>query len=114
MDINYNPLVTDYVNNADSKQKELLEQIRALIHKSVPDTRENIKWGFPVFSKNKDFAYLRFAKKHITLGFYHIDKIDDPDQLLEGDGNTLKHIKIKSSADINEELLTKWFKSIIE
>ena len=109
-----NEEVSKYISKADTEQIKLLEDLRVLIHNAVPGTSEAIKWGFPVFAKEKDFTYLRFSKKHITLGFYNIAKIDDPDKHLEGSGNTLKHIKIRSKADINEELLSGWLKAISE
>ena len=110
--MNSNQQVTDYIAQAPEGQIELLESLRILVHASVEGTTEAIKWGFPVFGKTKDFAYLRHSKKHVTFGFYNIDKIDDPNNLLEGSGNTLRHIKIKSSADIDKNLLTKWLQAI--
>ena len=112
--MDYNKKITEYINNAQEGQIETLEILRKLIHESVSGVSEEIKWGFPVFAKTKDFTYLRFSKKHITLGFYNIDKIEDPENLLEGNGNTLKHIKIKNKTDFDEKLVSKWLKSIAE
>ena len=110
--MNLNKDVTDYIQEANTEQVDILVQLRQLVHTSVPDTSEAVKWGFPVFAKTKDYAYLRFSKQHITLGFYNINKIVDSHNLLEGKGNTMKHIKIKKQEDINEELLKQWLKSI--
>ena len=112
--MNFNKDVTNYIAKANTEQIDPLEKLRQLIHKTVSNVSEEIKWGFPVFAKTKDFAYLRFAKKHITLGFYNIDKIEDPDDILEGSGNTLKHIKIKNNPDFDfdEKLISKWLKAI--
>jgi len=110
--MNYNPTVTDYISKTNEDQIEILETIRNIIHESVEGVKEEIKWGFPVFAKTKDFAYLRFSKKHITLGFYNIDKIQDPDNLLEGEGNTLKHIKIKNNDEIKVDIIKEWLKEI--
>ena len=110
--MNFNQKVTDYIGKAPEEQIVLLESLRQLVHESVSGTTEEIKWGFPVFGKTKDFAYLRFAKKHITLGFYNIDQIDDPGNLLEGSGNTLRHVKIRNEQDIDKALLTNWLKAI--
>ena len=109
-----NTEITNYIQTATNEQISLLEELRQLIHAVVPETSEAIKWGFPVFAKNKDFAYLRYSKKHITLGFYNIDKIDDPDKKLEGTGNTLRHIKIRKKEDIDLILISKWLESISE
>jgi hypothetical protein len=110
--MNLNQKVTDYIDNATADQIVILETLRKLIHETVGNVSEEIKWGFPVFASTKDFAYLRVAKKHITLGFYNIDKIKDPDNLLEGEGNTLKNIKIKNSDGIDSKIICKWLKEI--
>ena len=110
--LNYNQKVTDYIENAPKEQIIILKTLRKLIHETISDVSEGYKWGFPVFAKTKDFAYLRFAKKHITLGFYNIDKIEDPDNLLEGEGNTLKHIKIKNKDEINSKMIAQWLREI--
>lgn len=110
--MNLNQKVTDYIAKSSEEQIVILEELRKLIHESVENVSEEIKWGFPVFASTKDFAYLRYSKKHITLGFYNIDKIQDPDSLLEGEGNTLKHIKIKSMAEIRKEVLSLWLTQI--
>jgi hypothetical protein len=108
----YNIKITEYIEKATEEQIVILEAVRKLIHECVANVSEEIKWGFPVFASTKDFAYLRFAKKHITLGFYSIGKIQDPDSLLEGEGNTLKHIKIKSKDEIKSKVLAEWLKQI--
>ena len=110
--MNLNQKVTDYFDNASEEQIVILETLRKLIHETVENVSEEIKWGFPVFASTKDFAYLRFSKKHITLGFYNIDKIQDPNSLLEGEGNTLKHIKIKSKVEIKSKVIAEWLKQI--
>jgi hypothetical protein len=112
--MNYNQKVTDYIEKAGEDQIAILETLRKLIHESVENVSEEIKWNMPVFGKSKDFAYLRFAKKHITLGFYNIDKLKDPENLLQGEGNTLKHIKIiKLDTKIIQQI-KKWLKQITE
>jgi len=110
--MNYNIKITEYINSAAEEQIETLQKLRKLIHETIDNVSEEIKWKMPVFSNGKDFAYLRFSKKHITLGFYNIDKIKDPDNLLKGDGNTLKHIKIKSADEINTKIISEWLKQI--
>ena len=107
-----NRKVSDYIRKATDEQMEIMEILRTLIHQTIAGVSEEIKWGFPVFCNTKDFAYLRFSKKHITLGFYKIEKINDPENVLEGSGNTLKHIKIRTKEEINEQLLKEWLVSV--
>ena len=63
--MNYNQKVTEYIYKASEGQIATLEELRKLVHESVENVTEEIKWNMPVFAKTKDFAYLRFAKKHI-------------------------------------------------
>ncbi len=112
--MNYNDQITDYIAEAPEEQVFLLEELRELVHKSVNNVNEELKWKMPVFNNGKDFAYLRFAKKHVTLGFYNIGKLKDPDNLLEGKGNTLKHIKISVLDSNLKEQIIRWLKEITE
>ncbi|MDN5215066.1 DUF1801 domain-containing protein [Fulvivirgaceae bacterium BMA12] len=112
--MNYNTKITEYINKATDEQVGILEEVRQLVHTSVNNVGEEIKWGFPVFNNGKDFAYLRFAKTHIILGFYNIDKLRDPNNLLEGKGNTLRHVKIKSLSEELKKQIVKWLIEISE
>jgi hypothetical protein len=105
--------VTAYINSSE-KHKETLEALRHLVHNAVPSVTEEFKWGRPVFRSNKDFAYLKFAKAYVTLGFFQVNTLDDTKGLLEGTGKDMRHIKIKSVQDIDRELLCDWFKAAAE
>ena len=105
-----NQQVTNYINNAPDAQKDVMESLRQLIHQSVPGVTEEYKWSRPVFRSSKDFAYLKTAKAYVTLGFFDVEKLEDKDNLLEGTGKDMRHIKIKSVNDIDSKLLKKWFK----
>ena len=75
---------------------------------------ETIKWNMPVFKKSKTFTYFCFFKNHINMGFYNFERIDDPNNLLQGEGNTMRHIKIKSMSDIDTKLFKQWLKATAE
>lgn len=75
---------------------------------------EESKWKMPVFCQTKHFAYVRFSKNHVTLGFYHIDKIQEVDGCFEGEGNTLRHIKVKSLQQFPADTIINWLRVIAE
>lgn len=105
-----NEQVTNYINEATDEQKTIMLAVRKLLHECIPNLREEFKWSRPVFGTNKDFAYLKSSKNHVTLGFYNAEKLNDPNNLLEGTGKDMRHIKLKSKADIDTKLLKEWFK----
>lgn len=109
-----NEKVTEYINNAPKEQAEIMKAVRKLIHESVNGVLENYKWSRPVFSLEKDFAYLKTAKNHITIGFFNFEKIDDKQNRLEGTGKSMRHIKLKNAEDIKPEHLKKWFKAVAD
>lgn len=102
--------VTEYINKAPTEYREIMETVRMLIHQSVENVTEAYKWNRPVFRVQYDFAYLQANKNYVTLGFYkNFEKLNDPDNLLEGTGKTMRHIKLRQVADINNKLLGEWF-----
>lgn len=103
--MNQNEKVTEYINNAPTEQVHLLETLRLLIHETIPETTEELKWGMPVFKKTKAFTYLRSSKNHVALGFYNIERINDPKGMLEGTGKTMRHLKIKQPEDIDSTFI---------
>src|SRR5690554_6763331 len=110
-----NAQVTDYINTAPAEQKEIMEQIRKLIHQNVPGASEEFKWSRPIFKTDKEFAYLQANKNHVNLGFYKgFEKLNDPNRLLEGTGKTMRHIKLRKIEDVDEKLLSEWFKTLCE
>jgi hypothetical protein len=104
-----NQQVTDYIQTAEADQKQIMEVLRELIHSSVRNVKEEFKWSRPVFASTHDFAYLKTAKKYVTLGFFKFDNLNDPNHKLEGTGKDMRHIKIKTMKDIDREMLKEWF-----
>ena len=79
----------------------LARQARTLIQDVMPNVVE-VVWptqrmaGFGVGPKkmSEQFCYIGPFKKHINLGFYYGADLPDPQNLLEGTGQNLRHIKI--------------------
>jgi len=54
----------------------------------------------------KDILYLaNMASGHSTLGFLYGAHIEDPYGLIEGTGKNLRHIKVRSAAEIDDAKL---------
>lgn len=107
-----NTQVSDYIAQAAPDQRQIMETIRQLIHSSVPEVSEEFKWSRPVFRTSKDFAYFKTAKAYVTLGFFSFEKIDDTENKLEGTGKEMRHIKVRSTNDIDPAMLENWIKAV--
>ena len=99
--------VDQYIAKAAAGQVSILEDLRNLIAEVVPEVKEQLKWGQPVYGTSKDFVYLKYTKKHVNLGFFNFEKVDDPNGLLEGTGKSMRHIKITDLAKFDVDLLKR-------
>ncbi len=99
--------VDAYFASAPDWRGEVMRALHALVLETVPDVVPAIKWAQPVYSKGGPMLWVRVASKHVTLGFWRGATLTDPDGLLEGDGDRMKHYKIKSAA-VPRALLQAW------
>ena len=108
----------DYGKNADGWFSSLdgvlipiASELRILIKNTVPKVVEGIKWGVPTYEKNGYICALRSGKGYIALQFGSIGiTLDNPDSLLEGSEEKMRHVKIWSRKDIKTQLFTSWIK----
>lgn len=94
--------VDDWAKRLDGWQAEALRLIRALVARHAPGATLGIKWGQPVWEQNGPFAYARPAGKHVTFGFWRGVELSDPQGVLEGDGDKMRHVKIASADDVSK------------
>ncbi len=48
-----------------------------------------------------EICYIKPLKDSVNLGFFHGAKLNDPKNLLQGTGKSLRHIKFKKKEDID-------------
>ena len=102
--------VDEYINKQKNPQKEVCNYLRKLIHKTIPGIKEEMKWGVPVFADGK--FYIGSLKNSVNLGFSINGLNKEEIALFEGSGKTMRHIKIKSLQEIDEEKLIKLIKLV--
>ncbi len=102
--------VDDYIQKQKSPQKEICRELRAIILKTFPGAKEEIKWGVPAFADGK--FYIVALKDHVNLGF-SIERLSkDEIALFDGGGKTTKHIEIGTMQDIDEKRIVKLLKMV--
>lgn len=100
--------VDKYIEKQPSPQKDILNKLRKLILKTFPKINEEIKMGVPWYEGK---FYLVGLKDHVNLGF-SVGGLLNSKYLkqLEGTGKYMRHIKLFTLEDINEEKLVKLLK----
>lgn len=104
------PKIDEYINKQKTLQKEICNYLRNLIHKTIPGIKEEMKWGVPVFADGK--FYIGSFKNNVNLGVSINGLSEKEITLFEGSGKTMRHIKIKSLQNIDEERLVKLIKLV--
>ena len=90
----------------------LAQAARALLADVMPGITE-VPWarqkiaGYGVGPKkmSQHFCYIAPFKKHLNLGFMYGAHLPDPQNLLEGAGADLRHVKIRAAADLENPAL---------
>ena len=102
--------VDEYINKQPSPQKEICQALRALINKTFPGVKEEMKWGVPVFAGSK--YYITALKDHVNLGFMFKGFTKADEKLFDGGGKTMKHLKVASVAGIDEKRIVELLKLV--
>ncbi len=100
------------IANANPEIQALASEARALLADVMPGLTE-VPWarqkiaGYGVGPKkmSQHFCYLAPFKKHLNLGFFYGADLPDPENLLEGAGKELRHIKIRSAEQLRQPAL---------
>lgn len=73
------PRIDAYVARQADFARPILTHIRALVHATVPEAGEAIKWGMPFFTyKDQNLCSMAAFKGHAAFGFWH-DKVGRDD-----------------------------------
>lgn len=95
--------------------KDIAERLRRVVKDAAPKASEVIKWGMPVFEHKGLLCYIQSANGYVKLGFYEQGiYLSDPDGLLEGTGEAMRHVKVRASKDIRAGLFAAWVKRAVE
>lgn len=86
---------------------EVMRAARALVGAVLPGVTEvvwprqgNAGYGVGPKKMSEHFCYIAGNKAHVNLGFFYGADLEDPAGLLEGSGKSLRHVKLRSLADV--------------
>ena len=97
--------VKEYIEKQESLQKEIILRIREIFYQTLPNCEEKIGWGVIVIGDDK--FYIASMKNRVHVGFAINGLSKEEIRLFEGSGKTMRHIKIHTMDDIDEEKLSK-------
>ena len=94
--------IDDYVKKA-GELPGVAKAVRTLVKKTVAGCEEYVNpWKIPTFDLNGPLCFYMVAKEHVVFGFVRGAMLRDPGKLLEGTGKYLRHVKLRSVADLRK------------
>ena len=102
-----------YFAEQPADKRALLEKLRSLVAKGIPDAEASIKWGVPIYQRNgRNVCALASFKDHVAINFFAPPNVlIDPGKKLEGGGKTSRLLKVRSAADIDSASILRWLKA---
>jgi hypothetical protein len=106
-----------FLKRFDPAIRELALEARELVSRVLAPSNESIldvyvlamNYGFSERMKDQ-VVYIGVYAKHINLGFYWGAQMDDPEGVLKGSGKQLRHIKIRSQADLGTPIIREYLR----
>ena len=102
-----------YAKSLDDWRGDVVRELDALVRTAAPGTTGSIKWAQPVYELHGPFAYVKAFTTAVNFGFWRGADLRDPDGALEGTGDRMRHVKIRSAEDVDPTRFTAWVKEAV-
>jgi hypothetical protein len=81
--------------------RECGDEVRELLHDCCP----------VACLGDAPFAYVNVFTAHVNVGFFHGAALADPARLLQGNGKSMRHVKLRPGTPINAAALSRLIES---
>lgn len=103
-----------YLRDQPAKNGTLIRALRVFVRKTSPKLVESVKCGNGCWVKGKiPIAYVYSAPDHVQFGFIRGSSLDDPKKLLQGNGQYVRHVKVRKLEDIDREAFTAFLREAV-
>jgi hypothetical protein len=98
--------IEEFLDTYPNEIAGISKALRVLIRAQAHDSSEELHVGWRVISYglNKKFCAIAPHGKWVNLQFHEGALLEDPAGLLEGTGQSMRHVKIKSDQDLSGDL----------
>ena len=91
-----------YLADQPAKNQKIIRALRRFVKKTAPTLVESVKGSKGCWLKGKaPVAYVYSDKEWVQFGFIRGSSLKDPKKLLEGNGEYVRHIKVRKTSDID-------------
>ena len=92
----------EYLEAQSPKNQEIIRALRKFVRRIEPKLSEAVKWGNGCWIGSKGpVAYVHSDTQYVQFGFFNGRSLKDPKGLLQGDGQYVRHIKVRRASAID-------------
>lgn len=106
--------VDEYIAAFGDWRTDAMKRLREVVKEGAPHSAVGIKWAQPVWEWNGPMIWMKAYPKHVNIGFWRGTEMDDPNKVLEGDGERMRHIKVTSVDEIPADALRDLVKQAVK
>lgn len=97
-----------WLDEVPDSESSLAAAVIAFVRTTVDEVAETMKWNNPCFVVDgSNCLYVAAQDGYVNLGFYEGAHLEDPTDLLEGTGKSMRHVKIRSAAALEDPELAE-------
>jgi hypothetical protein len=119
----------EYLADQPAKNRSIIRALRRFVKRVEPELEESVKWGNGCWVKEKvhkerlpkekvpkatvPVAYVYPAPDYVQFGFFHGSALKDPKGLLEGNGQYVRHVKVRKPSDIDDDVFKAFLRQAV-
>jgi len=99
-------MVDAYFEKQEGEVREIALALRALIDQRGPNLSCALAWNFPSWTGNERICSILAHSDRCNLQFFSGNRLaTDWPKRIEGTGKQMRHVKVRSVSDIDDELM---------
>ena len=98
--------IEEFLETYPDNIASLAGQIRLFVNQAAPTSSETLHVGWRVISygRRRKFCAIAPHAKWVNLQFHEGTALSDPEGLLKGTGQSMRHVKVAQTADLGDAL----------
>ena len=106
--------VDSWMAELDPSVRQIAQAVRGLIEDTSFGLTESVKWSQPVYSGHPNVLYIGATDSYVKLGFFRGGYLSGAAHGLDGDGKSMRHIKIRAPEGLDMNQLAAWIREAVE
>lgn len=103
--------IDDYITQQAPFAQEILQAVRTLVHESLSEVEERIKWGAPSYEQEGLLLTTVAFKNRVAFWFHKGALLGDPKDLLKAsskDTKAMRKYEVEEASELDQKQVKQW------